>query len=146
LFPLTNVTNKHLFPVGREPMIYVDAYRKRRRDARILLKRVPDPQCYGVTDVRSGKTVGIEEKLKAPKSAPKSDLAVAGIFLYDAAVYDVVRTLKPSRRGELEITDVNNHYFRKGLLRYDDLKGWSTDEGTFESLHANELIAAVSPL
>ena len=221
LFPLTKVTNKHLLPVGREPMIFhpirkltdagveeilvvtgldhmgdvvnllgsgrefgcrftykvqdesggiaqalglaenfagkspvcvllgdnifedsiqpfVEGYAKQKKGARIVLKQVPDPQRYGVAEVRGDKIVGILEKPKAPKS----DLAVTGIYFYDPGVYDVIRTLKPSGRGELEITDVNNHYLRERQLRYDVLEGWWTDAGTFESLHfANELIS-----
>jgi glucose-1-phosphate thymidylyltransferase len=221
LFPLTKVTNKHLLPVGREPMIFhpirkltdagveeilvvtgldhmgdvvnllgsgrefgcrftykvqdeaggiaqalglaenfagnspvcvllgdnifedsvqpfVDGYAKQRKGARIVLKRVPDPQRYGVAEVRGDRIVGIAEKPKAPKS----DLAVTGIYFYDPGVYDVIRTLRPSGRGELEITDVNNHYLSEKQLRYDVLEGWWTDAGTFESLHyANELVA-----
>jgi glucose-1-phosphate thymidylyltransferase len=221
LFPLTKVTNKHLLPVGREPMIFhpirkltdagveeilvvtglehmgdvvnllgsgrefgcrftykvqdeaggiaqalglaenfagespvcvllgdnifedpvrpfVEAYAKQQKGARLVLKRVPDPQRYGVVEVRGNEIVEIIEK----PTAPKSDLAVTGIYFYDAGVYDVIRTLKPSGRGELEITDVNNHYLREKLLRYDVLEGWWTDAGTFESLHhANELVS-----
>jgi len=221
LFPLTKVTNKHLLPVGREPMIFhpirkltdagveeilvvtgldhmgdvvnllgsgrefgcrftykvqdeaggiaqalglaenfagkspvcvllgdnifedsiqpfVEGYAKQKKGARIVLKQVPDPQRYGVAEVRGDKIVGILEKPKAPKS----DLAVTGIYFYDPGVYDVIRTLKPSGRGELEITDVNNHYLRERQLRYDVLEGWWTDAGTFDSLHfANELVS-----
>jgi glucose-1-phosphate thymidylyltransferase len=80
--------------------------------------------------------------VEKPKQ-PKSDLAVVGIYFYDAEVFGVIRTLKPSARGELEITDVNNHYLRSGTLRCDRLTGWWTDAGTFESLHAaNELVGA----
>ncbi len=226
LFPLTKVTNKHLLPVGREPMIFhpvrklteagideilvvtgvehmgdvvtllgsgrefgcrftykvqdeaggiaqalglaenfagdspvcvllgdnifenaigpfVEGYARQRKGARIVLKRVSDPQRYGVAEVRGDQIVGIVEKPKAPKS----DLAVTGIYFYDAGVYDVIRTLKPSGRGELEITDVNNHYLRERLLRYDVLEGWWTDAGTFDSLHyANELVSHPLPL
>ena len=220
LFPLTKVTNKHLLPVGREPMIFhpvkkltqagideilivtgvdhmgdvvnllgsgrefgcrftykvqdeaggiaqalglaenfvgkdlccvilgdnifqdaitpfVHAFREQARGARLLLKRVQDPQRYGVAEVDGAKVVRIVEKPKEPKS----DLAVVGIYFYDPDVFTVVRTLKPSARGELEITDVNNHYLRGGALQFDRLPGWWTDAGTFESLHlANELI------
>ncbi len=220
LFPLTKVTNKHLLPVGREPMIFhpirkltdagveeilvvtgldhmgdvvnllgsgrefgcrftykvqdeaggiaqalglaenfagespvcvllgdnifedavapfVEAYEKQRKGARIVLKRVSDPQRYGVAEVRGDQIVGIVEKPKAPKS----DLAVTGIYFYDAGVYEFIRGLKPSARGELEITDVNNAYLERGQLRYDTLQGWWTDAGTFESLQmANQLI------
>ncbi len=222
LFPLTKVTNKHLLPVGREPMIYhpvrkltaagideilivtgvdhmgdvvnllgsgrefgcrftykvqdeaggiaqalglaenfaatspvcvilgdnifedavggfVDRYRKQqKRGGRILLKEVQDPQRFGVAEVRRDRIVGIEEKPKAPRS----NLAVTGIYIYDASVYQMIRGLKPSARGELEITDVNNGYLRGGQLRYDVLEGWWTDAGTFESLrHASDLVS-----
>jgi len=221
LFPLTKVTNKHLLPVGREPMIfhpvkkltaagieeilvvtgvdhmgdvvnllgsgrefgcrftykvqdeaggiaqalglaegfvgkdpccvilgdnifqdgigpYVERFREQARGARLLLKQVQDPQRYGVAEVSGAKVMRIIEK---PHS-PTSDLAVVGIYFYDPDVFTIVRTLKPSARNELEITDVNNHYLRAGLLQFDKLPGWWTDAGTFESLHvANELVA-----
>ena len=106
--------------------------------ARILLKRVPDPERFGVPVFRKRKIVGIEEK---PRRA-KSPYAVTGIYMYDARVFDVIRTLKPSRRGELEITDVNNWYLRRGALGYEILRGWWTDAGTFEALHrAGNLVA-----
>ena len=220
LYPLTKVTNKHLLPVGREPMIfhpvkklieagideilivtgiehmgdvvtllgsgkdfgcrftykvqdeaggiaqalglarnfagrdllcvilgdnvfedsiapYVAAFREQARGARLLLKQVHDPQRYGVAEVEGSRVVRIVEKPKEPKS----DLAVVGIYFYDSEVFDVIATLKPSGRGELEITDVNNHYLREGKLHCDRLSGWWTDAGTFESLaHANELV------
>jgi glucose-1-phosphate thymidylyltransferase len=225
LFPLTKVTNKHLLPVGREPMIYHPIHKlteagideilivtgvdhmgdvvnllgsgrdfgcrftykvqdqaggiaqalglaehfagrsplcvilgdnifgssirrfvrryedDQKKGARILLKEVPDPQRFGVAEVRNGRVVRIEEKPKKPRSS----LAVTGIYIYDAAVYQLVRRLRPSARGELEITDVNNAYLRRGQLRYDLLDGWWTDAGTFESLQrANELATAIS--
>jgi len=222
LFPLTKVTNKHLLPVGREPMIfhpvrkltaagveeilivtgvehmgdvvtllgsgkdfgcrftykvqdeaggiaqalglaenfagkellcvilgdnifqdpigpYLNAFREQARGARLLLKAVDDPQRYGVAEVEGSRVVRIVEKPKRPKS----DLAVVGIYFYDSQVFDVIRTLEPSARGELEITDVNNHYLREGSLQCDRLQGWWTDAGTFESLAAaNELVRA----
>ena len=220
LYPLTKVTNKHLLPVGRVPMIFhpvsklteagideicivtgvehmgdvvnllgsgkdfrcrftykvqdeaggiaqalglarnfagddlicvilgdnvfedsiapnVAAFREQARGARLLLKQVPDPQRYGVAEVDKGVLQRIVEKPKQPKS----NLAVVGVYFYDSEVFDVIDTLKPSGRGELEITDVNNHYLRKGALRFDLLGGWWTDAGTFESLaHANERV------
>jgi glucose-1-phosphate thymidylyltransferase len=220
LFPLTKVTNKHLLPVGREPMIYhpvkkltsagiqeilivtgVDhmgdvvnllgsgrdfgcrftykvqdeaggiaqalglsenfagsspicvilgdnifqdeigpfarRFEQQGKGARVVVKRVSDPQRFGVADVKDGRIVGIQEKPKQPRS----DLAVTGIYFYDASVFDRVRVLKPSGRGELEITDVNNAYLDAGLLQYDVFEGWWTDAGTFESLHlANDLV------
>ena len=106
--------------------------------AKILLKRVPDPERFGVPSLKGGKVVSIEEKPRRPKS----DFAVIGIYFYDAGVFGIVRTLKPSRRGELEITDVNNAYIRRGAMTYEVLKGWWTDAGTIESLHrASNLVA-----
>ena len=223
LFPLTKVTNKHLLPVGREPMIFhpvsklteagieeilvvtgvdhmgdvvtllgsgrefgcrftykvqdeaggiaqalglaenfaartplcvilgdnvfqdsiapfVERYRQQGRGARVLLKKVPDPHRFGVAEVMEGKIVSIEEKPKKPRS----DLAVTGIYFYDAGVFELIRGLKPSARGELEITDVNNGYLARGQLYYDVFDGWWTDAGTFESLMvANELVSGV---
>lgn len=106
--------------------------------AKILLKEVPDPERFGVADVEDGRIVRIVEKPKTPDS----NLAVIGIYMYDAQVFDIIRTLKPSGRGELEITDVNNAYLERGALTYDILDGWWTDAGTFDSLHrAWKLIA-----
>ncbi|MBN2210530.1 MAG: NTP transferase domain-containing protein [Sedimentisphaerales bacterium] len=100
--------------------------------AKILLKEVPDPQRFGVAHIdAAGKVLDIEEKPKEPKS----NYAVIGIYMYDARVYEIIKTLKPSGRGELEITDVNNHYLRAGILTSDILEGWWTDAGTIESLH-----------
>lgn len=220
LFPLTKVTNKHLLPVGREPMIFhpikklIDAgveeilivtgpehmgdvvnllgsgrefgcrftykvqdeaggiaqalalaenfasgvpvcvilgdnvfsdsiasiaraFDRQRKGARVVLKRVTDPGRFGVAEVEGDRILRIVEK----PNAPRSDLAVTGIYFFDAHVYDAIRTLKPSARGELEITDVNNYYLSRGELRFDKLEGWWTDAGTFDSLHlANELV------
>ncbi len=98
--------------------------------ARILLKEVPDPQRFGVAEVTGGRVVGIEEKPASPKSA----MAVTGVYFYDADVFEIVRTLEPSGRGELEITDVNNAYVARGDLTFGVLDGWWSDAGTFESL------------
>ncbi|MFQ5428770.1 MAG: sugar phosphate nucleotidyltransferase [Phycisphaerae bacterium] len=213
LLPLTKVTNKHLLPVGRKPMIYhpieklagcgieeilivtgvehmgdvvgllgsgrdfgvrftykvqdeaggiaqalglaehfaagsriavilgdnifedalapeADRYRAQPTGARILLKEVPDPHRFGVAELDGDRVVSIEEKPESPKSA----YAVTGIYFYDADVFEIVRTLKPSGRGELEITDVNNAYIRRGDLGFGFLKGWWSDAGTFKSL------------
>jgi glucose-1-phosphate thymidylyltransferase len=103
-----------------------------------LLKEVPDPQRFGVAELREDRIVRIEEK----PGEPKSQYAVIGIYLYDNDVFNIIKTLKPSNRGELEITDVNNRYIEKGLMTWDILEGWWTDAGTFESLlRANQLIA-----
>ena len=99
--------------------------------AKILLKEVHDPHRFGVATVEGDKVVKIVEK---PKD-PETNLAVIGIYMYDNEVFDICRTLKPSDRGELEITDVNNEYVRRGNLTCEVLEGWWTDAGTFESLH-----------
>ena len=221
LHPLTKVTNKHLLPVGRKPMIYypieclvnagvtdilivtggsnsgdflrllgngkefglkhinytyqegeggiaealslaehfaagektcvilgdniiegnvrsaVRDFQKQARGAKILLKEVPDPQRFGVPELDGDRVVRIEEK----PDNPRSSYAVIGIYMYDSQVFDFIRPLTPSARGELEITDVNNAYIQKGLMTYEILEGWWTDAGTFESLfRANEMV------
>lgn len=220
LFPLTKVTNKHLLPIGREPMIfhpirklleagiteilvvtgvehlghvvsllgsgreygceftyrvqdqaggiaqalglasefanghrmvvilgdnifqdplteYVKNFAVQKHGARIILKEVSDPERFGVAQLDGDKVIRIEEK----PAKPQSNLAVTGVYMYDSRVFEIIRTLKPSARGELEITDVNNAYIERGELAYDVFKGWWTDAGTFESLHvANELV------
>jgi glucose-1-phosphate thymidylyltransferase len=219
LHPLTKVTNKHLLPVGREPMIFhpvkklveagireilivtgtdhmgdvvgllgsgkdfgceftyrvqdqaggiaqalglargfgrggrlavilgdnifedsirgfADKFRAQPSGAKILLKEVPDPGRYGVATTKGDEIVEIEEK----PAQPKSRYAVTGIYFYDEQVFDIVANLKPSGRGELEITDVNNYYIGRGLT-WELLPGWWTDAGTFESLrHASALV------
>lgn len=221
LFPLTKVTNKHLLPVGRKPMIYYplevlsdggitqiaivtgtdhmgdvvtllgsgkefgaqftykvqdeaggiaqalalvedfangeplavilgdNIYQHRfgkvirqfaaaARGAHVFLKQVPDPQRFGVAEIRDGRIVKIIEKPKHPTS----DYAVTGLYLYDGDVFNVVRNLKPSARGEYEITDVNNAYLAREHLGHTIIDGWWTDAGTFESLErATELVA-----
>jgi glucose-1-phosphate thymidylyltransferase len=102
------------------------------------LKEVPDPQRFGVAELKGDRITRIEEKPKKPKSR----YAVIGIYLFDQEVFDIIKTLKPSGRGELEITDVNNRYIEKRLMTWDILEGWWTDAGTFESLlRANQLVA-----
>lgn len=213
LFPLSKVTNKHLLPVGRYPMIYhpifklkeagiddifivtgkehagsivnllgsgyemglkftyriqdqaggiaqalslaegfvgsdscvvilgdnifedsisnfVDNFKGQKEGAKILLKQVADPERYGVAELNGAKVVSIEEK----PNIPKSNYCVTGIYMYDSTVFDIIKTLKPSNRGELEITDVNNEYIRRGTMTSDIFSGWWTDAGTFESL------------
>jgi glucose-1-phosphate thymidylyltransferase len=115
-----------------------EAFRKQKGGAKILLKEVSDPQRFGVPELRRDQVVRIEEKPKKPKS----NYAVIGIYFYDAAVFDVIKTLKPSNRGELEISDVNNRYIERGVMTWDLLEGWWTDAGTFESLlRANRLVS-----
>jgi len=220
LYPLTKVTNKHLLPVGRKPMIYhpieklteagieeilivtgvehmgdivnllgsgrgfkcrftykvqdeaggiaqalglaesfidddrmvvilgdnifedklapfVENYKGQKSGAKVLIKEVHDPQRFGVCEIKGGKVVSIEEKPKRPKSK----FAVTGIYFYDAEVFDIARKLRPSGRGEMEITDVNKAYLGKGNLTYDILSGWWTDAGTFESLERASLLS-----
>jgi glucose-1-phosphate thymidylyltransferase len=223
LYPLTKVTNKHLLPVGREPMIYnpikqlivagitdilivtstqhmgdvvnllgsgknlgceltykvqeeaggiadalalaenfasgekvvvilgdnisdtsikrsVKSFARQEKGARVLLKKVGDPERYGVAAIDEQKVVQIEEK----PQQPKSDYAVIGYYMYDNQVFDFIRQIEPSSRGELEITSVNNIYISKNELEYDVLKGNWTDAGTIESLqYANELMNRV---
>lgn len=116
---------------------HINEFKKQPDGAKILLKEVPEPNRFGVPVFNNGKITKIEEK---PKS-PKSPYAVIGIYMYDHTVFDIIHTLKPSARGELEITDVNNAYIRRGNMTCNILTGWWTDAGTFESLfRANELV------
>lgn len=221
LYPLTRVTNKHLLPVGRQPMLYhaiqklvaagisnllvvtgvehmgaivgslgsgsdfgceltyrvqdqaggiaqalglarhfvgndkmvvllgdnlfqdsllpvVEAFKAQQQGARILIKEVPDPQRFGVPSFEGQQIVKISEK----PQQPDSHYAVTGIYCYDAQVFDFIDQLQPSERGELEITDVNNHYLATGQLSHQYLSGWWTDAGTFETLAlANQRLA-----
>lgn len=117
----------------------VDNFKKQQGGAKILLKEVTDAERFGVAEIRGDHVLSIEEKPKAPKS----NFAVIGVYLYDATVFQKIRRLKPSGRGELEITDVNNFYIEEGTLTYEILEGWWTDAGTFDSLlRANDLVAA----
>ncbi len=220
LFPLTKVTNKHLLPVGKKPMIFhpveklveagiteilivtgvdhmgdvvgllgsgkdfgcrftyrvqdeaggiaqalnlaahfaagasiavilgdnifqdsikpqVEAFARQDKGARIMLKEVHDPNRFGVAELKGDLIVGVEEKPKAPKS----NWAVTGIYFYDSRVFEYIKDLKPSARGEYEITDVNNHYIRAGQMTFGMFKGWWSDAGTFESLaRVNQLL------
>jgi glucose-1-phosphate thymidylyltransferase len=116
----------------------VEHYKSQGRGAKILLKEVNDPERFGVAELRDGKVAGIEEKPKKPKSR----YAVTGIYMYDSHVFEIIKGLTPSERGELEITDVNNAYIRRNEMTFDILEGWWTDAGTFESLfRANCLVA-----
>jgi len=121
---------------------YADRFISQKIGARMLLKQVANPQRFGVAEISDGKVISIEEKPKKPRS----DYIITGIYFYDDAVFDIIRTLKPSARGELEISDVNNAYITKGQLAYDILDGWWTDAGTFESLNrANKLVIKEPP-
>jgi len=221
LFPLTKVTNKHLLPVGRKPMIYypimklieagvreilivtgvehmgdvvtllgsgkefdcrftykvqdqaggiaqalglaenfvhgdsmvvilgdnvfedslvefVKDFAVQGSGAKIILKETPDPERFGVAELDGDRVVSIEEKPKKPKT----NWAVTGVYFYDTDVFGIIRTLKPSARGELEITDVNNVYIAKGTMTWGKFKGWWTDAGTFESLRKADELAS----
>jgi glucose-1-phosphate thymidylyltransferase len=116
----------------------IDRFLKQPRGARIFLKKVPDPQRFGVPTLKGDDIVAITEKPKKPAS----NYAVTGIYMYDARVFEIIPTLKPSKRGELEITDVNNAYVREGTMQYEILKGWWTDAGTIETLHRASALAA----
>jgi glucose-1-phosphate thymidylyltransferase len=116
----------------------VRSYGHQGGGAKIILKKVPEPHRFGVPELDGRRVLRIEEK---PES-PKSEYAVIGIYMYDGDVYDIIRTLKPSRRGELEITDVNNTYIERNEMTWEELEGWWTDAGTFESLlRASNLVA-----
>jgi glucose-1-phosphate thymidylyltransferase len=116
----------------------VTEFRRQDQGAKILLKEVEDAQRFGVAEIQADRVVAIEEK----PLHPKSNYAVIGVYLYDASVFEKIRRLKPSGRGELEITDVNNFYLEERKLTYEILQGWWTDAGTFESLlRANMLVA-----
>ncbi len=116
----------------------VEAFRKQGEGARILLKEVSDPQRFGVPVFEGDRIVRVEEK----PAKPLSNYAVIGIYMYDRRVFEFIRSLKPSQRGELEITDVNNFYIREGKMEWDVLEGWWTDAGTFESLqYAGNMVA-----
>lgn len=115
---------------------YVENFISQQEGAKILIQEVHDPQRYGVPELQGKQIVSIEEK----PLVPKSRYAVTGIYMYDSSVFDIIKTLSPSSRGELEITDVNNAYIARGQLTYDILQGWWTDAGTHASLaKANEL-------
>jgi glucose-1-phosphate thymidylyltransferase len=126
-----NIIEKNIVQAVRD-------FEKQKSGAKILLKEVPDPERFGVAVIEDGRLVRIVEK---PKELV-SKFAVVGIYFYDSRVFEIIETLKPSDRGELEITDVNNAYLERGELTYGILEGWWTDAGTFESLlRANNLVA-----
>jgi glucose-1-phosphate thymidylyltransferase len=114
---------------------YVESFRGSPTGARILLKQVEDARRFGVATVEGDRVTAIEEK----PSQPRSDLAVTGCYMYDGRVFDIVSTLEPSARGELEITDVNNAYIASGEMAFDVLPGWWADAGT----HASKLKASI---
>ena len=118
----------------------VENFTEQGKGAKVLLKEVTDAERFGVAEIRGSHIVGIEEKPKQPKS----NYAVTGIYLYDSSVFRKCRSLEPSARGELEITDLNNAYIRKGTMTYEFLEGWWTDAGTFETLRRATNVVAGS--
>jgi glucose-1-phosphate thymidylyltransferase len=119
----------------------VEQFTAQAEGAHILLKEVQDAERFGVAELAGGKIVGVEEK----PQRPKSNYAVTGFYMYDATVFDKIRTLVPSNRGELEITDVNNAFIREGTMTFSFLDGWWTDAGTFDSLlRAANLVAQIA--
>ena len=117
----------------------VREFKRQKSGAKIMIKKVKNPKDYGVAELKGNKIVGIVEKPKRPRS----DYAVLGIYMYDNEVFDIIKTLKPSKRGELEITDVNNAYIKKGNLTYSILKGYWADAGASIDalLEANKFVA-----
>lgn len=119
---------------------FVKKFDEQKEGAKILIREVKDPQRYGVAELEGDKVISIEEK----PEFPKSNYSVTGIYMYDSSVFNIIKTLKPSVRGELEITDVNNEYIRRGTLTSNILTGWWTDAGTLESLaYANKLVESI---
>jgi len=118
---------------------YVEEFAGQKKGAKILLKEVPDAHRFGVAEIKDGKVLKIEEK----PTHPKTNLAQTGVYMYDNAVFDIIRDIKPSPRDELEITDVNNIYIERAEMTFNILQGWWTDAGTFQSLlKANLLVAS----
>lgn len=128
--------------VERTIRSHVERFASQNGGAKILLKQVEDPWRFGVAEIRGDRIVGIEEKPQRPKSTH----VVTGIYLYDPQVFDIIRTLKPSGRGELEITDVNNAYIERGQMTYDLLDGWWTDAGLPETLYRAATLARARAL
>ncbi len=138
--PVTVILGDNIFEASLKE--YAEKFISQKVGARVLLKEVANPQRFGVAEISDTKVTGIEEK---PKN-PKSNYAVTGIYFYDASVFEIIRTLKPSARGELEVTDINNAYIAKEQLAYNIIAGWWSDAGTFESLNrVNELVSKEPP-
>ena len=134
--PLLVILGDNIFEDDLTP--FKEEFLRQGRGAKILLKKVTDAGRFGVAELAGDRIVGIEEK----PARPKSDFAVTGNYFYDPMVFEAITTLKMSARGEMEITDVNNWYIRKGQLTHGLLKGYWTDAGTFESLyHAQRLVS-----
>lgn len=134
------ILGDNIFEASLKP--YLKKFIAQKTGARVLLKKVACPQRFGVAEIADGKVSKIVEKPKKPKT----NYAVTGIYFYDNSVFNIIKKLKPSGRGELEITDVNNSYINSRQMEYDMLTGWWTDAGTFESLaKANDLVIKDPP-
>ncbi|MBI3046092.1 MAG: NTP transferase domain-containing protein [Candidatus Harrisonbacteria bacterium] len=132
------ILGDNIFMDSKEIQRGVREFARQKRGAKIFLKSVSDANRFGVAEISRGRVVKVEEKpLK-----PKSDLAVTGMYLYDNEVFEIIKKIKPSKRGELEITDVNNYYIKRNLMSYKILESEWTDAGTFDSLLRANLIAA----
>ncbi len=137
--PVCVILGDNIFQEDLTP--FVREFEGQETGARLLLKEVPDPERFGVPEIADGRIIRIDEK----PLQPKSRFAVTGAYMYDSRVFDIIKTLVPSSRGELEITDVNNAYIESGDLHYNILEGWWTDAGQFETLHlASALVAEES--
>lgn len=132
------ILGDNIFKDNKSIKTAVGKFKKQRGGARIFLKEVEDANRFGVAEISSNKIIGIEEKPKKPKT----NFAVTGLYMYDKNVFKIIKKLKPSKRGELEITDVNNAYIKKGLMEYSVVKGAWTDAGTFDSLLRASVIAS----
>ena len=136
------ILGDNIFMDFREIKKGVDLFHEQTAGAKIFLKSVKDAQRFGVATIEGDKVAAIEEK----PQRPRSDLAVTGMYLYDHRAFDVIKTLKPSGRGELEITDVNNYYIKQGQMTHHMLESEWTDAGTFDSLlRANMIAAGLKP-
>lgn len=124
------ILGDNIFEDHRDIKKALNDFKKQKRGAKIFLKEVPDAKRFGVAEIKGNKIVGIKEKPKRPKS----NLAVTGLYMYDNKVFNVIKTLKPSKRGELEVTDINNRYIKNKTMTYQIIKGAWTDAGTFGSL------------
>ena len=122
--------------IGGDISPFVREFARQESGARLLLKKVSDPERFGVATIEGAKVVKIVEKPKKPDS----QLIVVGIYMYDSQVFDIIREQKPSERGELEITDVDNAYIKRGDVEFNVIKCWWTDAGTFESLHRASIL------
>ncbi len=138
--PMAVILGDNIFQDSLRP--HADAFRAQKTGARILGKEVDDPERFGVAEVAGERVLSIEEK----PARPKSRIAVTGVYFFDARVFEIIRTCQPSGRGELEITDVNNAYLRRGEMRIEMMRGWWSDAGTFASLaHVNRLVEEHPP-